>query len=64
MNLSGDPYILLSVVNTKLRDFYPTLEELCEEEGVSVSEIRARLSSAGYEYDGEKNAFIAKIAHP
>ena len=57
MNLSGDPFILLSVINTKLRDFYSSLEELCEEEGVCLPELVARLSSVGYAYDAESNSF-------
>ena len=31
--LPSDPVILLGVVNTKLRDFYPTLDALCEDLG-------------------------------
>ena len=34
MILPSDDYILLSLVNTKLRDEYSSPESLCEEEGV------------------------------
>lgn len=57
MNLPEDNFILLSVVNTKLRDSYSSLEDLCYDEGVSVEEITSRLAQAGYFYDGEENAF-------
>ena len=30
-NLPQDPVILLSVINTKLREFYPSLDQLCKE---------------------------------
>ncbi|HJB69908.1 MAG TPA: DUF4250 domain-containing protein, partial [Candidatus Flavonifractor avistercoris] len=29
--LPKDPVILLSVINTKLRDFYPSLDALCDD---------------------------------
>jgi len=58
MNLPADDYILLSLVNTKLRDLYPTLEELCEEEEIEKAELLSRLSSVGYEYNAVKNAFV------
>ena len=29
--LPGDPVILLGVVNTKLRDFYPSLDVMCDD---------------------------------
>ena len=57
MNLPADDFILLSVINTLLRDKYSALSELGEEEGVSQSEIISRLAALGYEYDPEYNAF-------
>lgn len=58
MNLPYDDFILLSVVNTKLRDEYSSLQALCEGEGVSAEEICSRLSALGYEYISENNAFM------
>ncbi len=57
MYLPDDACILLSIINTKLRDNYCSLSELCEEEGVEEDEIINRLSTLGYYYDGEQNAF-------
>lgn len=48
---------MLSVINTKLRDTYSSLDELCEEEDVSQEELICRLSAAGYRYDGAANSF-------
>ncbi len=53
-----DPIILLSYVNTKLRDEYPSLSELAAAEGVSAEEISEKLAAVGYKYDAENNRFI------
>ena len=39
LNLPSDPMILLSFINTKLRDFYPSLDALCEDANISKDEI-------------------------
>lgn len=56
--LPGDPVILLSVVNTKLRDFYPCLEALCEDMQADQSEITEKLKMIDYEYDAVRNQFV------
>lgn len=56
--LPGDPVILLSVVNTKLRDFYPSLEALCEDMQADQSEITEKLKRIDYEYDAVRNQFV------
>ncbi len=56
--MPNDPIILLSYVNTKLRDQYPSLDELCKSENSVKSELLAKLSSVGYEYDEKLNKFI------
>ena len=53
-----DPVILLSYVNTQLRDFYGTLEALCEDKGLDREELVEKLASIEYEYDGESNQFV------
>ncbi|MDE7082920.1 MAG: DUF4250 domain-containing protein [Clostridia bacterium] len=58
MFLPADNFILLSIINTKLRDEYSSLEELCAEESVSIEEIRNRLHGLGYDYSPEQNAFM------
>ena len=58
MSLPKDPVMLLSVVNTKLRDFYPNLEELAAAEGVTVEEVENKLKMINYEYNSERNQFV------
>ena len=53
-----DPVMLLSFVNTQLRDNYNSLEELCKSYMVSEKEITAKLKTINYEYNSEKNQFI------
>lgn len=55
-----DANILLSVVNTALRDKYSSLEEYAREEDVSVDEILNILESIGYYYDEKTNSFKLK----
>lgn len=56
--LPNDPVILLSVVNTKLRDFYPSLNALCDDLEIDINEITKKLSLIGYTYNEERNQFI------
>lgn len=55
-----DPYMLLSVVNMKLRDEAPSLEELCKTYQKDQSELEMQLSAIGYSYEKAHNQFIAK----
>lgn len=55
--LPQDPFILLSYVNTKLRDSFPSLESFCDDAGVSVEELLSRLEKAGFHYDPEQRQF-------
>lgn len=57
MPLPQDPFILLSYVNTHLRDNFSSLEAFCEDAGVSVSELVSKLEQAGFQYDPEQNQF-------
>ena len=56
--LPKDPIMLLSFVNMKLRDFYGSLDVMCEELDADRQEIEGRLESVGYHYDAERNQFI------
>ena len=57
MSLPSDPMILFSVVNTKLRDEYPSLEALCDDLQVDRQQLESRLSQAGFEYNPAQNKF-------
>ena len=54
---TSDPFMLLSVVNTKLRDEYASLDDLCKSEDVDQTELEARLHAAGFDYMPEINQF-------
>ncbi|MGN0183415.1 MAG: DUF4250 domain-containing protein [Candidatus Ornithomonoglobus sp.] len=58
MNLPNDPAMLLSVLNTKLRDFYPSLDALCEDLQADKTELEKKCSVIGYEYNTERNQFV------
>lgn len=58
MSLPKDPVMLLSIVNTKLRDYYQNLEELAAAENATVEEIENKLRSINYTYDKNYNQFV------
>ena len=58
MELPKDPAMLLSFVNMKLRDFYPSLDAFCEDGGADRKEIEDRLRGIDYEYDASRNQFV------
>ena len=55
--LPQDPYILLSYVNTKLRDEYSDLDAMCDGLDADKTELTDRLAGAGYAYDRSANQF-------
>lgn len=55
--LPQDPNILLSVVNTKLRDEYPSLDALCDGLDADQAELVDKLAGAGYAYVPDTNQF-------
>lgn len=58
MSIPQEPVILLSYINTQLRDFYPSLEELARSLDVSEQEIKDKLATINYTYDEGKNRFV------
>lgn len=56
--LPKDPFILLSVVNTKLRDQYSSLDQLCDDLDESKEQLVQVLAGISYAYSPEKNQFI------
>ena len=58
MSIPNDPMILLSYINTKLRDEFPSLEELCQTLCLDQQEICSKLGKIGYDYDPESNKFV------
>ncbi|MCD8148525.1 MAG: DUF4250 domain-containing protein [Clostridiales bacterium] len=57
MSLPKDPVMLLSVVNTQLRDRYPSLSELAADHMTDADEIIKSLRAIGYSYDEENHQF-------
>ena len=53
-----DPVMLLSYVNTQLRDHYPTAVELCAALSLDREKIDKTLASIGYEYDADRNQYV------
>ncbi len=56
--LPQDPIILLSYVNTKLRDQYPSLDALCDDLGADREDIVRKLEALNYTYDAGQNRFL------
>lgn len=56
--LPKDPMILLSVLNTKLRDEYESLDALCEDLELDARELGDTLAAAGFRYDAALRRFI------
>lgn len=52
-----DPVMLLSYINTQLRDFYDSYEDLCKSFDLNPNEVKQKLSMIGYEYDESLNQF-------
>ncbi len=57
MQLPHDDAILLSFINMKLRSFYSSPGELCDDLEISREELDERLSRAGYRYDEKTNQY-------
>ena len=53
-----DPVMLLSAVNMKLRDVYPSLEELFRAMDEDAAEIQRILDGIDYKYDADSNRFV------
>ena len=53
-----DPVMLMSFLNTKLRDRYSSLEELCQDLEEEQAELEKKLESIDYRYDAGKNQFV------
>ncbi len=58
MNIPNDPIMLMSFLNTQLRDNYSSLEDLVKSNSLDQKEIEEKLSNAGYHYDVERNQFV------
>lgn len=57
-NMPKDPVMLLSVVNTNLRDYYKSLDEFCKAKNIDKEQLVNKLSAINYYYSEEKNQFL------
>lgn len=58
--LTMDSALLVSICNTKLRNDYATLADLCEDFAISLKEFLEHLDSLGYYYDTKQQQIKKK----
>ena len=58
MTLPKDPVMLLSLINTKLRDYNSSLDDLCKDYNLDKEYIIEKLSMIDYHYNEERNQFV------
>ena len=58
VNIPKDPVMLLSYINTQLRDNYLDMDELCRSLCLDRKDVDEKLASIDYEYDPEKNQYV------
>jgi len=56
--LPKDPVMLLSYLNTQLRDHYDSLDELCAAMNLDKRSVVKKMQMIEYRYNGEVNKFI------
>lgn len=57
MNIPNDPMMLLSYLNTKLRDDYQSLDALCDDLNLNKKDLTDKLANIDYHYNEELNRF-------
>ena len=57
-SLPKDSIMLLSYINTQLRDFYSDLEDLCKSLNIDKKELENKLATIDYKYSKQLNKFI------
>ena len=56
--IPNDPVMLLSFVNLKLRDYYKSLKDLCDDLDINEAELVQKLAGIDYRYDQQRNQFV------
>lgn len=56
--IPNDPVMLLSFLNLKLRDFYPSFDALCEDLDLDSQNVMEKMAKIDYHYDSERNQFV------
>ncbi len=57
-NIPNNPMMLLSFTNTKLRDEFSSLDDMCYDLEVDKRELEEKLDMIDYHYDSSLNRFI------
>ena len=60
MALPKDPFMLLSYINTQLRDNFSSLSELALSLGEDEDAIKEAIGAAGFVYNDNLNRFVTK----
>lgn len=58
MTIPQDPVILLSFINTNLRDYYNSLSDLCKSLNLNEPDLINKLKTINYEYNPATNQFV------
>lgn len=58
MKLPNDPVMLLSVVNTALRDKYSSFDDMAASENFNKQSVEGKLKMIGYDYNALQNRFV------
>ncbi len=56
--IPNDPVMLLSFVNLKLRDYYSSLDAMCEDLDIDQALLVEKLAAIDYRYDAQQNKFV------
>ncbi len=56
-HMPKDPVMLLSYINTQLRDRYASLDELCASLSLEKASLTQKLNAIGYDYVPDTNQF-------
>ena len=56
--IPNEPVMLLSYVNTQLRDYYSSLDALCEDKGIGKEVLVEKMKSIEYVYEVDRNQFV------
>lgn len=54
----NDPFMLLSFINTQLRDRFRDLDQCCDYYGIDRAGLEEKLNALDYAYDPELNRFV------
>ncbi|MGY0374207.1 DUF4250 domain-containing protein [Clostridium sp. JNZ J1-5] len=57
--LNMDSYILLSLINMKLRDEFPNIKDFCSEFNISEEDLNNKLRSIRYIYNEKNNQYVS-----